>query len=36
MTRRTAVALGLVTLATATVYLPILSSLVSQWASDEN
>jgi exosortase len=36
MTRRTAVALGLVTLATVTVYLPVLSSLVSQWASDEN
>jgi exosortase len=36
MTRRTAAALALVTLAAIAVYLPVLSSLVSQWASDEN
>jgi exosortase len=36
MSRRTAAAFALVTLAAAAVYLPILSSLVSQWASDEN
>lgn len=36
MTRRTATALALVTVAATAVYLPVLSSLVSQWASDEN
>ena len=36
MTRRTATALALVTLAATAVYLPVISSLVSQWASDEN
>lgn len=36
MTRRTAAALALVTLAAAVVYLPVISSLVRQWASDEN
>jgi exosortase len=36
MTRRTAAALALVTLAAVVVYLPVLSSLVKQWASDEN
>jgi exosortase len=36
MTRRTVAALALVTLAAAVVYLPVLSSLVRQWASDEN
>ena len=36
MTRRTAAALALVALAATAVYLPVLSSLVSQWASDEN
>jgi exosortase len=36
MTRRTAAALALVGLATVTVYFHVLSSLVSQWASDEN
>ncbi|PYR89978.1 MAG: exosortase [Acidobacteria bacterium] len=36
MTKRTVTALALVTLAATAVYLPVLSSLVSQWASDEN
>jgi exosortase len=36
MTKRTAAALALVTLAAIVVYFPVLSSLVSQWASDEN
>ena len=34
--RRTIVALGLVSTATLLVYLPVLSSLVRQWASDDN
>jgi exosortase len=34
--RRTIVALGLVATATVLVYLPVLSSLVRQWASDDN
>jgi exosortase len=36
MRRRTAAALGLVSSAALIVYLPVLSSLVRQWASDEN
>jgi exosortase len=36
MTKRTAAALALVTLAAIVVYFHVLSSLVSQWASDEN
>jgi len=36
MTRRTVAALALVVVAATVVYFPILSSLVSQWASDEN
>jgi exosortase len=36
MTRRTATAVALVILVAIAVYLPIISSLVSQWASDEN
>jgi exosortase len=36
MHRRTLVAIGLVAAAIAVVYTPIISSLVRQWASDEN
>jgi hypothetical protein len=36
VTRRSAVALGLVCSVTLLVYFPVLTSLVRQWASDEN
>jgi exosortase len=36
MTKRTTAAFALVALAAIAVYLPVLSSLVAQWASDEN
>ncbi len=36
MTKRTTAAFAVVALAAVAVYLPVLSSLVAQWASDEN
>ena len=36
MPRRSVVAIGLITAAIVVVYSPIISSLVRQWASDEN